>query len=414
VNTGIKTTRNGKPLKDMKMKVKMNAEAKARGGSRAASAATSTSTSTTTSASRAASSATTKKSASTSRQGKRTSNDDPEELSEDQNGVSDSDDQMGDAEFAEFNELENDSGEDGSDEEDVELEDISSRLMTAIDKFSAANNANKYVNDHSNRTQQMKEASLGVELDNNAVTMDALLNALSNTRGISAVRKSLTELEKSIEAPKYVDKIVSERIERSITYKDKSEDMKKWQDQVVENRNAKTLDLAQDKRDTHSYRSLVVKHTPTTDLEKDVQMVMVKCGLRENSAAKTENELLMGHGLSLKEIKQKQAELAKVKALMFYEQMKRHRLNKIKSKAYRRIRKRQKMRASAKAGDGHEESASETEGEEDNEEEVAAKRVQERMNLRHQNTGSWAKMAKSRGQFDKSLKYDDYESGLLC
>ena len=33
-----------------------------------------------------------------------------------------------------------------------------------------------------------------------------------------------------------------------------------------------------------------------------------------------------------------------VKALMFYDQMKRHRLNKIKSKAYRTIRKRQRVR----------------------------------------------------------------------
>ena len=48
--------------------------------------------------------------------------------------------------------------------------------------------------------------------------------------------------------------------------------------------------------------------------------------------------------LSPEELRERQAELAKVKALMFYEQMKRHRLNKIKSKAYRRIRKRQRLK----------------------------------------------------------------------
>ena len=42
-----------------------------------------------------------------------------------------------------------------------------------------------------------------------------------------------------------------------------------------------------------------------------------------------------------------QAELAKTKALLFYEQMKRHRINKIKSKSFHRIKKRQRMRRQA-------------------------------------------------------------------
>lgn len=47
---------------------------------------------------------------------------------------------------------------------------------------------------------------------------------------------------------------------------------------------------------------------------------------------------------SLEEIKARHAELAKVKALMFYQQIKQHRINKIKSKAYRSLRKKQKLR----------------------------------------------------------------------
>lgn len=310
--------------------------------------------------------------------------------------------------FEEFDMLEDDESDNDSDPGEEELNDIGNRLLSAIDKFSAANN-NVGARGNSS-SQQLKESSFGMQLDDGAVSMNALLDALSNTKGISAVRKSLTDLEKTMEAPKHVNKVVSERIERSLTYKANAEDMSKWQEQVLENRNAKTLDLAKDKRDTQSYRALVTKFTPTTDLEKDVQLVMVKCGLSESAAAKTEDELLQGHGMSLKEIKHRQAELAKVKALMFYEQMKRHRLNKIKSKAYRRIRKRQKRRAQNKAGggeddDNNDEDDSDEEGEEeDDEEDVAAKRVRERMDLRHQNTGKWAKMAKERGQYDKSLK----------
>lgn len=44
------------------------------------------------------------------------------------------------------------------------------------------------------------------------------------------------------------------------------------------------------------------------------------------------------------EYKKRHGELAKMRALMFYEEQKRHRINKIKSKKYRKIQKRKRER----------------------------------------------------------------------
>jgi U3 small nucleolar RNA-associated protein 14 len=48
--------------------------------------------------------------------------------------------------------------------------------------------------------------------------------------------------------------------------------------------------------------------------------------------------------LAPKEYKKRHGELAKMRALMFYEEQKRHRINKIKSKKYRKIQKRKRER----------------------------------------------------------------------
>jgi U3 small nucleolar RNA-associated protein 14 len=109
------------------------------------------------------------------------------------------------------------------------------------------------------------------------------------------------------------------------------------------------------------------------------------------------------------ELAMRQAELSKVRALMFYEQQKRHRINKIKSKLYRKIRKRQKDRREGATGDDS--------GADDNDEGDEAnddgefQRVKERMDLRHKNTGKWAKMALTHTKADKTLRYVLY---LVC
>lgn len=205
-----------------------------------------------------------------------------------------------------------------------------------------------------------------------------------------------------------MEKVVADRIERKLTYADTSKDMAKWQEIVTENRNTKTLDFDKHKRDKPSYRGLVKSFEPTSELEKDINMVLLQQGGHDGSEQREIDELL-GQKMSLKEIKAKQAELAKVKVLMFYEQMKRHRLNKIKSKAYHRIRKRQKQKrggVTSKDGAVESEEYSGGEGEEgvEDADQEATRRIKERMDLRHQNTGKWARMAKKHSRVDKSLK----------
>ena len=292
--------------------------------------------------------------------------------------------------------------EDDKDDNDEEEEEAHNRLINAIDKFSKTQEGETRSKRKKISNQSAQESVFSTIADDEAVSMDALLGALGEVKGLNIVKKQLIDLEKGTSIPSYVEKVVAERLERSLAYDGTSEEMGKWQETVITNRHARTLDLAQDKRQVLNYKDLVKKFKPTTDMEREVQMILVKTGATDAQAEAREEDELGSRNFSEEEMKERQAELSKVKALMFYEQMKRHRLNKIKSKAYRRIRKRQKSKLESDEKEEMAENDPEMAREE--EEKEALRRVKERMDMKHKNTGKWARMALQHGHHDESLR----------
>lgn len=109
----------------------------------------------------------------------------------------------------------------------------------------------------------------------------------------------------------------------------------------------------------------------------------------------------MNH-LSVEEVAARRAELAKMRDLMFRAEAKAKRVAKIKSKTYRRLKKKERTRLAAKLGE-----------DEDNDlddEELRLKReverARERATLRHKNTGKWAKAMRERGELDEDQRRD--------
>ncbi len=83
------------------------------------------------------------------------------------------------------------------------------------------------------------------------------------------------------------------------------------------------------------------------------------------------------------EVKRKLARLKSTRALLFYHERKRHQINKIKSKLYRKIRRKQRKKRQGHEEEGNDE-AQDSEGNGDQEEEdQAIARARERATLRH-------------------------------
>ena len=88
---------------------------------------------------------------------------------------------------------------------------------------------------------------------------------------------------------------------------------------------------------------------PTTELESAVDKLLKSAKLRENEIAQTES--LKMNELSVEEVAARRAELAKMRDLMFRAEAKAKRIAKIKSKTYRRIKKKERARLAEKLGE---------------------------------------------------------------
>ncbi|KAI0687976.1 Utp14 protein-domain-containing protein [Cytidiella melzeri] len=141
---------------------------------------------------------------------------------------------------------------------------------------------------------------------------------------------------------------------------------------------------------------------PTTALESAVDTLLKSAQMREQDLVQTES-LKMNH-LSVEEVSERRAELAKMRELMFRAEAKAKRVAKIKSKTYRRIRKKGKGKGKQGGDAGDEDVDDEDEGEDGDGEEVRLRkevdRARERATLRHKNTGKWARAMKARGELD--------------
>ena len=122
--------------------------------------------------------------------------------------------------------------------------------------------------------------------------------------------------------------------------------------------------------------------------------------MKEDNIQHTEDTILKTNHLSIEEIAQRRSELRKMRELMFRAEIKARRINKIKSKTYRRLRRKEKARLG--------ESIDENDDVEVEEGRLKSEieRAKERATLRHKNTGKWAKKMKGRDDLDEDTRKD--------
>lgn len=279
-------------------------------------------------------------------------------------------------------------------DEDLDSNENHSNLLFAIEKFASTKGSKSTLHP----TLNSEESGAYQSQTNHSLSFSSLLNDLTAINGIGAVKDKLSDLDKVKAAPKFVERVVADRIERKQLYENNKAEVSKWQDIIVNNRFASSLDLSSETKPKLRGKSLIRRFEPTTSFEKEINMVIINTNLTEDALEKEEMEALQANNLSLEEIQQRQAELAKVNAYMFYDQMKRHRINKIKSKAYRSIKRKLKRKQ-----DGTGSNIEESENDDMNEK-AALDRVKERMDLRHKNTSNWAKMALKHSHTNSSLR----------
>ena len=295
---------------------------------------------------------------------------------------------------------ENDDGiaSDSDDEEEGDGGQYMLDLLNQLDSSSTSND-----NDNSGLAVHVAESEFAASVVRGTnLTLDSLMEGLQDTRGFRDMQKTLAKVAqgKSTSAP--VAKVVSDRAQRKVHYQEQTDQVSRWMEAVQENRQAESLDFRPKERMDVTKDDLVEKFVPTTDFEQELHAALLQAGQQDEDAIlKREEEMMQdddlgSNKLTMEEYKQRRAQMAKMRALMFYHEQKRHHMNKIKSKKYRRIRKKQRQRLKEA------EMAAQIDQDPDMvkelEEKEEVERMKERMTLAHKNTSKWAKRVLKRGK----------------
>ena len=335
------------------------------------------------------------------------SDDDDEEISEDEAFNSDDERKYGGF-FAKQDsgseEDSDDDGDSGSDEEDSADGDGGQYMLDLLDKLDdnpPKNDPSENSSNNNTMAHHVTESQFSSSvIPQTHLTLDTLMEGLKDTAGFGNVQKTMKGVAAGHTTAAPTARVVSDRAQRQIHYQQQSQQVSEWLHTVQQNRQAETLDFRPTQQQQSSTRDVLVgSFVPTTDFEKQLHAALQQAGQEDEQALlKAEedalNDDLGAHSqLTLEEYQQRRGQLAKMRALLFYQEQKRHHINKIKSKKYRRIRKKQRLRQKEAELDDNPELLQQQQQEAEE-----LQRIKERMTLAHKNTSKWAKRILKRGK----------------
>ena len=342
-------------------------------------------------------------------------------------------------------------------DDDSDLESLGSDaidLATALDQFSeddAEEEAGSEDEDDSD--VQSSESEDDDDSDNDRSKLDALQNAISGFAGDDSddedqaqqgsrrktklslsdlglagvkdpqIKKSLKLMNKEEKAAKTgsskklavpLAKRQQDTLLRSVAYEKTSQTLERWIDTVKHNRRADHLvfPLAQNAHDKgldNQELQPITSKTTTTDLESTILAIMEESGLGPSAKAEGKDQDMADiddSKLSQAELKEVQRQRRRERELHSREQVRAKRIKKIKSKAYRRIHRKELAREERKEHEALLE-AGEIDSEEDREAEDR-RRALERVGAKHRES-KWAKLGKKAG---RAVWDEDFRSGL--
>lgn len=185
--------------------------------------------------------------------------------------------------------------------------------------------------------------------------------------------------------PVPLPKRIQQRHDRKAAYELTCQEVTKWEDTVKKIRESEHLQFPINSAPPVQRKTTAALLEPSTELEKKVQDVLIKSSLADEKTLSTFEELAPSK-LSIEEVKKRRNELRLMRDLMLREEQKAKRIKRIKSKSYRKVHKKERERLRQLV-----------EGDEENEQGHDMERAKERMNLKHKNSGKWAKRMVEQG-----------------
>ncbi|KAK5956418.1 hypothetical protein OHC33_002995 [Knufia fluminis] len=206
------------------------------------------------------------------------------------------------------------------------------------------------------------------------------------------------------------------RLDRVAAYDQSKQTLDRWVDTVKQNRRAEHVSFPlvdQTKASASNVKTFqpISKVQPQSELESKIQEIMQESGLSTGNG-KTEEEQeqqyeeLQAKDVPLEEVQARRRELRMQRELMFREEVRAKRIKKIKSKAYRRVHRKERDKFAVQERERLQ--AAGVLNSDEEREQNDRRRAEERMGARHRES-KWAKAAKATGQ---TTWNEDAKSGV--
>ena len=281
-----------------------------------------------------------------------------------------------------------------SDEEFDDVDDVDESKLSNLRKMIAElSNTTDLESSREIKKQRLQvnnitESEFSLPTGSRKVTLAELTESFhdpSDSKSLKLLKdsKGNTVQLKSLAVP--LPKRIQQRHDRKAAYEIAKEEVGKWEETVKTNRESEHLHFPINPSVPLQKSASFAPLAPSTDMEKKINTILLDSSLADEKALSTFEELATSK-LSMEELKKRRNELRLMRELMFREEQKAKRIKKIKSKAYRKVHKKERERQRQMV-----------EGDEEDPEEHDVNRAQERMTLKHKNTGKWAREMIDRG-----------------
>ncbi|CAB1333094.1 unnamed protein product [Coregonus sp. 'balchen'] len=236
------------------------------------------------------------------------------------------------------------------------------------------------------------------------INMSDLIGTLDKTpSALMKMKKQLKNLQhnqSTLETP--LTRKETERIQREVAFEKTSKEVSRWQSVVLQNQKAEQLvfPLNQEPSGPKRMEQVVAGWKAQTPLEQEIFSLlrMNKQPLHDPVLTPTEEASLRAMSLA----KIRRAELQKARVLQSYYEAKAKRERKIKSKKYHRVQKKVMRKEYLKQFDEMVKTDPAAALEELKKMELS--RMKERMSLKHQNSGKWAKSKAIMAKYDDGAR----------
>ncbi|XP_022183767.1 U3 small nucleolar RNA-associated protein 14 homolog A [Myzus persicae] len=234
----------------------------------------------------------------------------------------------------------------------------------------------------------------------------------------NALKKKAPQIRQKIQVAKStkkllqkpLDKVHAEKIKRAVAYDNFKKHISRWSAVVEQNKSADQLRFPLRSSEVEVFDNRMVDFTRglshPTDLQKKISSVLQSSDIIQQK----QKDLKMSwiekekekYPLTLKELLEKRKSMANFRAKESYRHAKAHRQNKIKSKKYHRLLRKEKTKEQIKEFEKLQDTDPVAALEKLNV--IEKTRAEERASLRHKSTGQWARNHVVRAKYDKDSR----------